>query len=174
MFITIMFNIFNILCLRMNLVEIGGEIHDKRLQSGLLQEHVARLAGISRVTMNQLENGSLNNLGYTKLKAVMDIVGLDLKTVQPKPLVNALVVAARSVSTSYKDVLAADTLAEILRSGSVPQQYQPHIMVLLDETPLSVVVQAISAAATAEVPAKVILKHLSLWAKQWKTHRAVW
>ena len=158
----------------MNLAQIGGEIHIKRIQAGLLQEHVAKLAGLSRVTINQLENGTLKDLGYTKLKAVMDILGLDMEAVRPAGLKSALVVAARSASTSYRDVLTPDMLSIMLRSGQAPEQFQPHLMALLDETPLSVVVKAVVEAATPDVPAKKIMKNLSLWAKQWKVCRAVW
>ncbi|MYM22177.1 helix-turn-helix domain-containing protein [Duganella sp. FT135W] len=158
----------------MNLVQIGGEIHSKRVQAGLLQEHVAKFAGLSRVTINQLENGTLKDLGYTKLKAVMDVLGLDMETVQPSGMKSALAVAARSISTSYRDIVTPDMLSMMLRSGVAPEQFHPHLMALLDETPLPVVVKAVSEAATPEVPTKKIMKNLSLWAKQWKVCRAVW
>lgn len=158
----------------MNLAQIGGEIQGKRIQAGLLQEHVAKFAGLSRVTINQLENGTLKDLGYAKLKAVMDVLGLDMETVQPSGMKSALAVAARSVSTSYRDVITAEMLSSMLRSGVALEQFQPHLMALLDETPLPVVVKAVGEAATPDVPAKKIMKHLSLWAKQWKVCRTVW
>lgn len=158
----------------MNLTQIGIEIQNKRLQAGLLQEHVAKFAGLSRVTINQLENGTLKDLGYTKLKAVMEVLGLEMETVQPSGFKSALAIAARSISTSYRDVMTADMLTMMLRSGLAPIEYQPHLMALLDETPLPVVVKAVGEAATAEIPAKKIMKHLSLWAKQWKVCRKVW
>lgn len=158
----------------MNLVQIGGAIHRQRIQAGLLQEHVAKFAGLSRVTINQLENGTLKDLGYTKLKAVMDILGMNMETVQPLGLKSALTVAARSISTSYRDVITPDMLSTMLRSGQAPEQFQPHLMALLDETPLPVVVKAVAEAATADVPAKKIMKNLSHWAKQWKVCRTVW
>lgn len=158
----------------MNLAQIGAVIHSKRIEAGLLQEHVAKFAGQSRVTINQLENGTLNDLGYTKLKAVMDVLGLDMETVQPSGLKGALVVAAQSISTSYRDVITADMLSMMLRSGVAQEQFQPHLMALLDETPLPVVVKAVAEAATPDVPAKKIMKHLSVWAKQWNVCRTVW
>jgi transcriptional regulator with XRE-family HTH domain len=158
----------------MNLAQIGEKVHSKRMQAGLLQEHVAKLAGLSRVTINQLENGTLNDLGYMKLKGVMDLLGLHMEAMQPSGMKSALTVAARSVSTSYRDVIDADMLAALLRSGEAPEQFQPHLMALLDETPLPVVVQAVAEAATPQVPAKKIMKHLGVWAGQWKSSRTVW
>lgn len=158
----------------MDLAQIGNEIHNKRIQAGLLQEHVAKLSGLSRVTINQLENGVLKDLGYTKLKVIMDILGLDMATSEPVRVKSALTVAARSVSTSYKDVMTADTLALALRSGLVPAKFQAHVMAFLDETPLPIVVKAVAESATPDVPAKKIMKHLQGWAKQWKVCRKVW
>ncbi|WP_373987794.1 helix-turn-helix domain-containing protein [Duganella sp. BuS-21] len=158
----------------MNLAQVGGEIYTQRIQAGLLQEQVAKFAGLSRVTINQLENGTLKDLGYTKLKSVMDVLGLDMKTVQHAGLNSALATAARSVSTSYRDMLTPDMLSMMLRSGQAPERFQPHLMALLDETPLPVVVKAVAEAATADVPAKKIMKNLSQWAKQWKVCRTVW
>lgn len=60
----------------MNLAQICCEIHSKRIQTGVLQEHVSKFACPNRVTINQLEYGTLKDLGYSKLKAVMDILAL--------------------------------------------------------------------------------------------------
>lgn len=133
---------------------------------------MAKFAGLSRVTINKLENGTLKDLGYSKLKSVMDLLGLNMES--PSGFKNALAIAARSASTSYRDVLTPDMLAAILRSGQAPKQFQPHLMTLLDETPLPVVVKAVAEAASNDVPAKRIMKNLSNWAYQWKTCRTVW
>jgi hypothetical protein len=47
-------------------------------------------------------------------------------------------------------------------------------MAFLDETPLQVVVKAVTEAATPDAPAKKIMKNLSRWAKEWKVCRTVW
>lgn len=158
----------------MDLAQIGGEIHAWRIQAGLLQEHVAKLTGLSRVTINQLENGTLKDLGYTKLKAVVALFGVDVQTVPARTKADALTVVARSVSTSHRDVVTPALLASILRSGDAPERFHAHVMVLLDETPLPLVVRAVAEAATPQVPAKKIMKHLRHWAEQWKSCRTVW
>lgn len=158
----------------MDLAQIGNEVHVKRVQAGLLQEHVAKLAGLSRVTINQLENGALKDLGYAKLKAVLDVLGIDLAVLQLPGMKSALMVVARSVSTSYKDVLTPGMLSDMLRSGVAPERFHPHLMALLDETPLPVLVKAVAEAATPEAPARKIMKNLSRWATEWKVCRTVW
>jgi spore maturation protein CgeB len=104
----------------------------------------------------------------------MDVLSLDIETAQPAGLKSSLALVARSVSTSYRDVITPDILLTILRSGIVPEQFQPHLMAFLDETPLPLVVKVIAETATTDVPAKKIMKHLCLWAKQWKVTREVW
>lgn len=160
----------------MDLAQVGSAVHRARLKAGLLQEQLAKIAGLSRVTINQLENGTLNDLGYMKLKAVMEILGLDMEARQTSQLEprGALAVAARSISTSYKDVVTPDLLKIMLLSGKAPEQFHAHLMALLDETPIPLVVRAVAEAATPDVPAKKIMKHLGQWAKEWKVCRAVW
>jgi transcriptional regulator with XRE-family HTH domain len=157
----------------MNLTDMGAKIREKRREIGLGQEQLAKLAGLSRVTINQLENGALDDLGYAKLMSILGILGLDCETTTANGLKNALTIAARTASTSYKDTLSAVTLARILRTGEAPLKYQPHLMVLLDETPLAIVVGAVKEAS-GSVPAKEIMRHLANWAKEWKTNRQAW
>jgi hypothetical protein len=95
--------------------------------------------------------------------SIHDIVGGALK--------NALSITARSISTSYRDIVTPDMLAAMLRSGQAPERYHPHLMALLDETPLPLVKQAVAEAATSEIPPNKIMKHLSLWAKEFQACR---
>ncbi len=158
----------------MELEEIGTRVQAKRLAAGLLQEHLARLSGLSRVTINQLENGTLKDLGYSKLKNVLDILGVEMTIGSTVGVKSALAVAARNISTSYRESVTAEQLAEMLRSGFAPERFHAHMMFFLDETPLPLAVKAIAEATTAVVPAKRILKNLSGWAKEWKACRQVW
>jgi hypothetical protein len=104
----------------------------------------------------------------------MDILGMEMKTEHDGGMQSALAFAARSVSTSYKDVLTPAMLSMMLRTGQAPEKFQPHLMALLDEVPLSVVVKAVSEAATPDVPAKRIMKNLHHRAELWKARRTVW
>lgn len=158
----------------MDLAQIGNEIHRRRVEIGLLQEHGANLAGLSHLTINQLEKGTLKDLGYAKLKEVIEVLGLEIKIIRSPGLKSPLAVAARSISTSYREVISPDMLATVLRSGVVPEHFWPHLMAFLDETTLPVVVEAVAEAATPTVPVKKIMKNLSRWAKQWKVCRTVW
>lgn len=158
----------------MNLAELGSQIQAKRIQAGFSQNQLAKLSGLSRVTINKLENGKLTDLGYAKLKIILDLVGLHVNTHSTAGSSSALMIAARNISTSYKEVVTATQLTDMLRTGEAPERFHAHMMALLDETPLPIVVRAIAEAATPQAPAQQIMKHLSRWAGDWKTNRQVW
>jgi transcriptional regulator with XRE-family HTH domain len=171
-----MFNILNILGGIMRLSEIGQKIREQRLSLGLTQEQLAKLSELSRTTINQMENGTLVDLGYAKLSNLLSVLGLDLQAQPATGLDHALVVAARTASTSYKNTLAPERLAEMMVSGDAPDEYRPHLMTLLDETPLPVVIKAIQEAAQRSpvtTPRKV-MQHMAKWADELHSHRAVW
>lgn len=159
----------------MQLRELGMHVHDKRKEYGLSQAQLAKLAGLSRTTVNQLESGVLEDLGYTKLNQLLGILGLSFDTKQRFKKSPALKVAAQTASTSYQKILTADLLKHILKSGVVPDDFKPHLMTLLDETPLPLVVSAIhEASVETNTPAKTVMKHVSTMAKDLHTYRAVW
>jgi transcriptional regulator with XRE-family HTH domain len=150
-------------------------VHDKRKELGISQAQLAKLAGLSRTTVNQLESGILEDLGYTKLSKLLGILGLSFDAKVRLKKSPALKMAAQTASTSYKKILTSDVLKNILKSGVVPDDFKPHLMTLLDETPLQLVISAIhEASIETNTPAKTVMKHVSAMAKALHTHRAVW
>lgn len=103
----------------------------------------------------------------------MEILGIEMEVSHSPSLTSALSVAARRISTSYRLVVTPDQLAWMLRSDLAPEEYQPHLVALLDETPIPVVLQAVEEVATSEVPAKKIICPIRQLAKQWTVHRAI-
>ncbi|WP_156226348.1 helix-turn-helix domain-containing protein [Herbaspirillum chlorophenolicum] len=159
----------------MQLREVGMHVHDKRKALGISQAQLAKLSGLSRTTVNQLESGALEDLGYTKLNHLLGILGLSLDAKTKAKKSSALKMAAQTASTSYKKILTSDVLKNILKSGVIPDDFKPHVMTLLDETPLQLVVSAIhEASVETNTPAKTVLKHVSTMAKNLHAHRAVW
>jgi len=159
----------------MQLREVGMHVHDKRKELGISQAQLAKLAGLSRTTVNQLESGALEDLGYTKLNQLLSILGLSFDAKVRLRKSPALKMAAQTASTSYKKILTSDVLKDILKSGVVPDDFKPHVMALLDEAPLPLVVGAIhEVSIETNTPAKTVMKHVSALAKTLHTHRAVW
>ena len=159
----------------MQLREVGMHVHEKRKEFGISQAQLAKLAGLSRTTINQLENGVLEDLGYTKLNHVMGLLGMIFDASDRVKKSPALTTAARAASTSYTKLLNAETLKHILQSGVVPEDFKPHVMTLLDETPVPLVLSAIrEASVETNTPAKTVMKHVAAMAKSLHAHRAVW
>lgn len=63
----------------LNLPSIGSEIARRRRVLRLRQIDLARKAGVSRATVDALENGRLGELGFIKITKILAVVGLDLK-----------------------------------------------------------------------------------------------
>lgn len=159
----------------MQLREVGIHVHDKRKALGISQAQLAKLSSLSRTTVNQLESGALEDLGYTKLNHLLGILGLSFDAKAKVKKSPALKTAAQTASTSYKKILTSDVLKDILKSGVVPDEFKPHVMTLLDETPLPLVVSAIhEASIETNTPAKTVMRHVSAMARDLHAHRAVW
>lgn len=67
----------------MNLYEIGQIIKNHRIAAKISQEALARAAGVSRATVNGLERGTLNDLGFSKILALLDVLGCSISTCAP-------------------------------------------------------------------------------------------
>ena len=159
----------------MNLREIGLVVRDRRQTVGLSQERLARLSRLSRATINQLENGTLVDLGVSKLAILMDLIGLQLEAGPRNTARHGLRMASRSASVSYRTQLDAGQLARALATGSVPAGLVAHISAFIDEAPLPLVVSAVEEAAYLQgVPPKRIWRHLTQWAHDLQSPRPEW
>ena len=61
------------------LVTLGAEIAQHRRKLKLTQTELARRAGISRATLDALENGRAGELGFSKIARLAAALGLELK-----------------------------------------------------------------------------------------------
>jgi transcriptional regulator with XRE-family HTH domain len=63
----------------LDLVSVGDQIADHRKKLKLGQAKLAHKAGISRATLDALENGRARELGFSKLSRLLTALGLELK-----------------------------------------------------------------------------------------------
>ena len=121
----------------MRLQDLGAEIRKARLSRGLTQAEPAQAAGLSRTTLNQLENGLFADLGVKKVQAILDRLGLDLSVRQAQKTrrPDYISMACTTSSVSYKEALTPDELVHALLSGRVPRNRRPHLRTLLEEAP---------------------------------------
>ena len=159
----------------MNLLEIGTLVRERREALGLSQERLARLSGLSRATINQLENGTLVDLGVSKLANLMNLVGLRIEAGAREAPRHGLRMASRTASVSYRTRLGADQLAQALATGHLPADLIAQVSTFIDEAPLPLVVSAVEEAAQIRgVPPKRIWRHLTRWAHELRSPRPAW
>jgi transcriptional regulator with XRE-family HTH domain len=63
----------------MSLISIGEEIATHRRRLKLSQAELAGMAGVSRATLDALENGRAGEMGFSKLTKLLTALGLELK-----------------------------------------------------------------------------------------------
>lgn len=154
---------------------IGARVRERRRELGLTQARLARLAGLSRVTINQLESGALGELGFTKLEVVTDLLGLRLEAGAGAREHSGLVAAGRTASVCYRTTMDPHTPASALVSGDLPAEWLPHLSTLIDEAPMSIIVAAVAeAAAEAGVQPRRIWQNLERWAVELGSPRRAW
>ena len=121
----------------MLLQELGYEIRKARAARGLTQAQLAQAAGLSRTTLNQLENGLFPDLGIKKVQSILDRLGLDL-AVEPAQRTRRpdfIQMACTTASVSFRETMEPDDLVHALLSGKVPRSRRPHLRALLEEAP---------------------------------------
>jgi len=60
------------------MVELGQTIRRMRKQKRLTQAAVAAAVGIGRMTLSQIENGTIREIGIRKVMRLLDYLGLEL------------------------------------------------------------------------------------------------
>jgi len=68
----------NIMGIMLDLISIGGQIAERRNTLKLSQTALARKAGVSRATLDALENGRAGELGFSKITRLLAALGLEL------------------------------------------------------------------------------------------------
>jgi transcriptional regulator with XRE-family HTH domain len=82
------------------ITSIGSEIALRRKSAGLSQSELAKTAGVSRATLDALENGRSGELGYSKIAKLLAALGLELKiqeTSTRRPTLDELLEEERDV-----------------------------------------------------------------------------
>ena len=141
----------------MRIQELGSEIRRVRQVRGLTQAQLARAAGLSRETLNLLENGLVRDLGIRKVLALLDHLGLSVtveETMQPRRP-DYLSMACTTANVSFKSALAEDELIHALGTGKVPVKRGPHLRALFNEAPIPLLQGLTSEAARWTKPGKL-------------------
>lgn len=68
-----------------DLISIGSEITRKRKALRMSQSALAKAAGISRATLDALENGRSGELGFSRLVKILAALGIELTLQETQP-----------------------------------------------------------------------------------------
>lgn len=159
------------------LAELSTVVRTRRADMGLTQAALARLSGLSRATVNQLEAASLQDLSLVRVGRLLGVLGLSVM-VAPQPTVGktpALELAARSASVSYRQPLTAGVLRAALLQGRVPAAFQPHVATLLDEATPALLAAVVEQLHVHEgVPRAEVWARMRELARGFKSVRGLW
>jgi transcriptional regulator with XRE-family HTH domain len=61
------------------LFKIGKQIRDERKSRKISQAELGKILGMSRTTIGQIENGTVQEIGVRKLIRLLDYLGLELR-----------------------------------------------------------------------------------------------
>ena len=78
----------------LDLTSIGPRVAERRKSLKLSQATLSRQAGISRATLDALENGRAGEMGFSKLTKLLAALGLELKlqdTASQRPTLDELI-----------------------------------------------------------------------------------
>lgn len=158
----------------MRLQEIGFRLRAARLEQRRTQAQLAKAAGVSRTTLNQLESGLVPDLGVQRLRAILREVGLDLLVGQRagEPSPDFIAMAATSASVSYSTPLSEDELIRALLTGKVPASRRPHFRTLLEEASPALLQGLVQTISRWTKPGR-IEKNLVMIANEIKSKRKV-
>lgn len=124
----------------MKIQDLGHRIRIARNQRGMTQQALADASGVSRTTLNLLENGLARDIGLEKAEGILAKLGLSL-TIEPAPPARAdfVKMASTSASVSARESIDEKQLRRILLTGKLPRIHRAHIRRLLEESPIELI-----------------------------------
>lgn len=136
----------------MNIQSLGQHVQTRRQAVGMTQQRLAKLADLSRQTIQRLEAGTINDLSFQRLTRLLGVLGLsfDGPSLAARQRKNGLWMAAKTSSVSYREELTSDQLEKALASGNAVSGFESNLLHFLDEAPVQVVVMAIEETAQRE------------------------
>ena len=165
------------------ILELSAAVRTRRADMGLTQTALAKLSGLSRATVNQVENGTIHDLSLTRAAKLLDNLGLSLAVTAPRPKRHsqttpkrsALDIAARTASVSYRVAITADQLREVFTTDCLSTDLMPHVYTLLEEAPVSLL-----ASVVEELHLEKGVERTQVWnkmrelARRLKSSRELW
>lgn len=157
----------------MNIHTIGTIIKHERIACGLSQKALAEASHLSRVTIVNLENGKVGDIGAVKLSELADIVGKPIfSTGKTMDFVQMLL---GSVNTSYKKSMTKSQLEAVMLKGEVQTGYEGQLFHLIEEASITLLTGAVKQLAMQkQTNPKQIWKNLAKLASMMQSPKQFW
>ncbi|RYG85556.1 MAG: XRE family transcriptional regulator [Alphaproteobacteria bacterium] len=148
--------------------DLSEVVRSRRSDMGLSQARLSALCGLSRATVNQIEQGTIKELGLSRAARLLGVLGLSLD-VNPAGLrrgskegrrTSALQLAARSASVSYRTPLTEAALREVILEDVLRDEFEPHLNALLEDGSV-----ALLAAIAEELHQSQGVERAAVWAQ---------
>ncbi|PKO62516.1 MAG: hypothetical protein CVU24_03745 [Betaproteobacteria bacterium HGW-Betaproteobacteria-18] len=166
-----------------NLQELSQAVRLRRTDMGLTQTVLAKLSGLSRATVNQVEQGSIKDLSLTRASRLLGALGLGMAVEPPRtrkqaaraPAASALSLAAQMANVSFRNGISAEQLQDVICHTSVPMHLMPQVYTFLEEAPVSLLARVVE-----ELHSDCAIERWQIWqnmrdlARSLKSSRALW
>lgn len=163
------------------ILELGSAVKARRHEIGLSQTALARLSGLSRQTISELENGSIKDLSLKRAERLASVLGLNLQlaggTASARRKVHRmppLSRAARTASVSYRKNMAPARLRNVLVKGESARADIPYVHALLDDAPVSLLASVAEQLQDEPEGTARIWRNYRKLARQVKSSRDLW
>lgn len=157
----------------MNIQTIGSIIKKEREACGLTQKALAAVSHVSRVTIVNLENGHVGDIGAVKLSEIAESVGITLFSTEKK--VDSIKMTLGNINTSYKNTMSAAGLEKFMLSGKTQPGLEGQVFHLIDETPITLLVSTVKQiAAKKNIKANLLWKNMAKVAAEIKSPNQFW
>lgn len=162
--------------------ELSQAVRTRRQEMGISQQALAKMSGLSRATINQVEGGKVKDLSLTRTAAILESLGLGLsitpahpRSLPKQPGFRPLDLAARTASVSYTRPMPPRVLGKALTHAQIARTYEPHLATLLDEAPVSLLAKVVEQIHADEgLPREKVWAHMRQLAQQLQATRELW
>lgn len=157
----------------MNIQTIGTIIKHERIACGLSQKALAEASHLSRVTIVNLENGKVGDIGAVKLSELADIVGKPIfSTGKAMDFMQMLL---GSINTSYRKMMTRTQLEALMLKGDMPSGYEGQLFHLIEEASIVLLTGAVKQLAIQkQAKPKQIWKNLAQLATAIQSPKPFW
>jgi len=165
------------------IIELSSAVKARRSDMGLSQTTLAKLSGLSRATVNQVETGAIKDLSLTRAEKLLGVLGLSVTISAARSnrrnfgesQTPALDIAARTASVGYRVPMRADHLREALRKDESPPGFAPHLHMLLDEAPVSLLAAVVEQMHDEEgIDRTLLWQRMRALARRLESTRDIW